>query len=177
MVPYFSFMLDQTVELLESFATGTLRDLTLWTSVVSALTKALDYDETGFWTPLRLGKLSTPLANQLEAPQLLSGLYHPLLSAYAQALLPHEKHLKAFNTSLLMLTRADDLRVKRGALEALDKVWEALGDGMLSLVPETTPFLAETMEEGEGGVEAATRTLVKRIEEHLGESLSSYLES
>jgi U3 small nucleolar RNA-associated protein 10 len=32
-----------------------------------------------------------------------------------------------------------------------------VGDGMLGLVPETTPFLAETREETEGGVEAATR--------------------
>lgn len=136
----------------------------------------------GFWTPLRLAKLSAPIANQLEGPQqltssLIASHYHSLLSAYAQALLPHENHLKAFNTLLLMLTRSDDLRVKRGALEALDQVWESLGDGMLSLVPETTPFLAEAMEEGEGGVESATRVLVKRIEEHLGESLSSYLES
>lgn len=136
----------------------------------------------GFWTPLRLSKLSATIAHQLEAPHQLSSAristhFHPLLSAYSQALLPHENLLKAFNTALLMLTRSDDLRVKRGALEALDRLWESLGDGMLGLVPETTPFLAETMEEAEGGVEEATRTLVKRIEEHLGESLSSYLES
>jgi U3 small nucleolar RNA-associated protein 10 len=136
----------------------------------------------GFWTPLRLGKLSAPIANQLLAPHQLSSAlvtshYHPLLSSYSQSLVAHEDLLKVFNTSLLMLTRSDDLKVKRGALEALDQVWDSLGDGMLGLVPETTPFLAETMEEGEGGVEVATRKLVKRIEEHLGESLSSYLES
>ena len=76
-----------------------------------------------------------------------------------------------------MLTRSDELRTKRGALEALEQVWESLGDGMLGLVPETTPFLSETMEEVEGGVEATTRRLVKRIEEHLGESLESFLEN
>lgn len=74
-----------------------------------------------------------------------------------------------------MLTRSDDLRVKRGALDTLDVMWATLGDGMLGLVPETTPFLAETMDEGEGGVETATRQLVSRIETHLGESLESYL--
>ena len=47
---------------------------------------------------------------------------------------------------------------------------------MLGLVPETTPFLAEAREETEGGVETATRTLIKKIEEHLGESLDEYLE-
>ena len=47
MVPFFSFMLDQTIDLLESFAGGDLRDSILWSSVTSALTKALDFDESG----------------------------------------------------------------------------------------------------------------------------------
>lgn len=135
----------------------------------------------GFWTPLRLAKLSNPIANQLERPQLLTpdvvkSRYHPLLAQYASAIEPHERLLKNLNTSLLMHTRSDDLKIKRGALDALGTLWEELGDGMLGLVPETTPFLAETMEEGEGGVELATRQLITRIEGHLGESLDSYLE-
>lgn len=195
-------MLDQTIELYESFARGDLVDASLWTAVTSSLTKALDFDETGasvsaafacssptrartsgFWTPLRLSKLSSPIAAQLMSPQdalpttLITSHYHPLVAAYAQALLPHEDLLKALNTAYLMLTRSDELRTKRGALEALEVVWDALGDGMLGLVPETTPFLAETMEEVEGGVEATTRRLVKRIEEHLGESLEDFLEN
>ncbi|KAI5481102.1 U3 small nucleolar RNA-associated protein 10 [Pseudohyphozyma bogoriensis] len=180
-VPYYSFMLDQTIELFDAFAKGDLRDLNLWTAVSSALTKAIEYDESGFWTPVRLGKLSEVIANQLEAAHpppssLIASHYHPMVAVYAQALLPHENLLKTFNTSLLMLTRLDDLRVKRGALEALEQLWETLGDGMLGLVPETTPFLAETMEETEGQVEFVTRRLIKRIEEHLGESLQDYLE-
>lgn len=55
-------------------------------------------------------------------------------------------------------------------------MWEAVGDGMLGLVPETTPFLAEAREETGNGVEAATRRLIKQIELHLGEDLDSYLE-
>lgn len=50
-MPYFSFMLDQTVELLESFSKGELKDVSLWNSVASALTKALNYDETGASRP------------------------------------------------------------------------------------------------------------------------------
>lgn len=46
-VPYFSFMLDQTTELLETFAKGESNDSTLWDAVASALTKALDHDENG----------------------------------------------------------------------------------------------------------------------------------
>lgn len=46
-VPYFSFMLDQTVELLDQAAKGELRDEDLWAAVASALTKAFEFDEGG----------------------------------------------------------------------------------------------------------------------------------
>ncbi|GAA5862132.1 hypothetical protein JCM3774_006186 [Rhodotorula dairenensis] len=177
-VPYFAFMLDQTVDLLEQAAKGEMRDPALWAAVVSALTKAFEFDENGFWTPARLSKLATPIAQQLEVPTAVAPTeaYNSLVTAYVSHLGSHESHLKTFNSRLLHLTRSDDLRVKRAAIDTLDVVWEEVGDGMLGLVPETTPFLAETREETEGGVEAATRNLVKRIEEHLGESLDEYLE-
>lgn len=192
-------MLDQTIELLESFSKGDLKDTSLWTAVVSALTKSMQYDENGesllrsvglesqltvrlscigFWTPLRLGKLSSSIATQLESPQslttpLIVSHYHPLLARYALTIVPHEALLKSFNTSVLMLSRSDDLRIKRSSIEALEKMWETLGDGMLGLVPETAPFLAESLEEIEGGVELVTRRLIARIEDHLGESLDA----
>ncbi|BGP19830.1 hypothetical protein JCM10213_003139 [Rhodosporidiobolus nylandii] len=178
-VPYFSFMLDQTVELLEAYAKKEQRGADLWAAVASSLTKALEFDESAFWTPGRLGKLSSPLARQIEVSQdvAVPAAYHSLLSAFADAVASNETQLKALNSSFLHLTRSDDLRVKRSAIEALEQMWETVGDGMLGLVPETTPFLAEAREETEGGVEAATRRLIKTIEAHLGEgeSLEEYL--
>lgn len=197
-------MLDQTVELLDNFSKGITKDITLWTSITSALTKSLIFDESGkllsflslsfltstnlllieigFWTPLRLAKLSTPIATQIESSStstttLTQTNYHPLLAAYALSLAPHENLLKEFNSTLLMLTRSDDLKIKRSALESIEQLWEILGDSMVGLVPESTTFLAETLEEVDGGVEMVTRRLVIRIEEHLGESLQSFLEN
>jgi U3 small nucleolar RNA-associated protein 10 len=106
---------------------------------------------------------------------LVASHYTPLLAQYAQALAPHEDLLKSFNTSLLMLTRSDDLRIKKSSIEAIETLWDTLGDGMLGLVPETCPFLAELIEETEGGVEEVCRRLIKTLEAHLGESLDSYL--
>lgn len=133
----------------------------------------------GFWSAQRLAKLSGPLARQLEAPSSLFPVatYFPLLSSFAELVSAHESHLKQLNAHVLHLTRSDDLRVKRNAVDALDALWAAVGDDMLALVPETTPFLAEAREETEGGVEAATRKLIKRIEEHLGEDLDQYLDT
>ncbi|GAA5933796.1 hypothetical protein JCM3775_000286 [Rhodotorula graminis] len=178
-VPYFSFMLDQTVELLDAAAKGDVRDPDLWQAVASALAKSFEYDESGFWSAQRLAKLSGPLARQLEAPSSLfpvASLF-PLLSSFGELVAAHESHLKQLNGHVLHLTRSDDVRVKRNAVDALDALWQAVGDDMLALVPETTPFLAEARDETEGGVEAATRRLIKRIEEHLGEDLDQYLDT
>jgi hypothetical protein len=133
----------------------------------------------GFWTATRLSKLSLPLSRQIEVPADIATVstFHTLLSSFSDLLSSHETHLKTLNSSFLHLTRSDDLRVKRGAVEALEQMWEAVGDGMLGLVPETTPFLAEAREETGNGVEAATRRLIKQIELHLGEDLDSYLDA
>ncbi|KAM0786108.1 hypothetical protein ACM66B_006918 [Microbotryomycetes sp. NB124-2] len=188
-VPYYSFMLEQTTELLSSFVQDMPEDATLWTCVVKSLTKALEYDDTGFWTAARLSKLAKPIADQVEfvATALqqdddddefanVRPLYFALVEQYSHAISSHESILKSFNTHLLMTTRSEDLIVKRQALSTLDDVWDTLGDTMLTFVPETTPFLSETLDETQGGVDKATRKLIKRIEEHLGESLASYLE-
>lgn len=134
--------------------------------------------QTGFWSAQRLAKLASPIAHQIEAPSSLFPIasYHSLLSSYVDLVAANETHLKAFNSQFLHLTRSDDLNVKRQAIDAITQMWETVGDGMLGLVPETTPFLAEAREETDGGVETATRTLIKKIEEHLGESLDEYLE-
>ncbi|GAA5979224.1 hypothetical protein JCM11641_001966 [Rhodosporidiobolus odoratus] len=177
--PYYSFMLDQTVEQLEAYAKGEQTDGDLWAAMTAALTKALDSDETGFWTPTRLAKLSSPIARQIEVTPSIAppSSYHTLLSSFSELLSSHETHLKSLNNAFLHLTRSDDLRVKRAAVEALEQMWEAVGDAMLAFVPETTPFLAEAREETEGGVEAATRRLIKKIEEHIGEDLDQYMEN
>ncbi|GAA6036252.1 hypothetical protein JCM8097_006859 [Rhodosporidiobolus ruineniae] len=177
-VPYYSFMLEQTVELLDASAKGEQRDADLWNAVAVSLTKVLDADETGFWTATRLAKLSSPIARQIEVTPDIAppAVFHALLSAFAEPLSSHESHLKQLNSAFLHLTRSDDLRVKRGAIEALEQMWDTVGDGMLGLVPETTPFLAEAKEETDGGVAEATRRLVDIISNHLGESLDDFMD-
>ncbi|KAK4052295.1 snoRNA-binding rRNA-processing protein utp10 [Microbotryomycetes sp. JL221] len=180
-VPYFSFMLDQTAELLTLFAQrgATSEDASLlWTVVVNSLTKALEFDDTNFWTVNRLAKLSKPISNQVEFVSTTNEttLLHQLVNEYSVSISTHDNLLKQFNTHLLMLTRSDDLNVKKQTLLTLDQVWNTLGDTMLTYVPETTPFLSECLDETQSGVDKVTRKLIKRIEEHLGESLASYLE-
>ena len=91
------------------------------------------------------------------------------------------------------------LRSRRLALELLTIIWRTLGgddndndaatqEKMLALVPESTPFLAEALDDvalvnkkrgrrggGEGGVRRAAKDLARAIERVLGESLDSYM--
>ena len=59
-------------------------------------------------------------------------------------------------------------------MAALSAVHSRLGDDYMTLLPETMPFLAELLEDEEPRVEAATQTLIREMEETLGESLQKY---
>lgn len=76
-VPYFSFMLDQTVELLDAAAKGDLRDSDLWQAVAGALAKAFEYDESGasffFLSPCALSRASRIEADDVIAAAQVSG--------------------------------------------------------------------------------------------------------
>ena len=65
-------------------------------------------------------------------------------------------------------------QVRLAAVAALSAVHSRLGDDYMTLLPETMPFLAELLEDEEPRVEAATQTLIREMEETLGESLQKY---
>lgn len=54
-------------------------------------------------------------------------------------------------------------------------LYERLENDYLILLPETVPFLAELMEDGDEEVEQQCQLLVKRIERLLGHSLRRYM--
>lgn len=136
----------------------------------------------GFWSSQRLGKVISPVTAQLAlAPKLgdarIRTALIPLIAVLSPKVSQHDALLKILNASVLRHVRSDELRVKRSAIEALDAMWRELGAALVPLVPETVGTgLAEALEEPEGGVEAAARKLLTRIEGELGgESIDSYL--
>lgn len=149
---------------------------------MSVLDKSVDVDSIGFWTSQRLNKVLGPMTSQLTlAPKLgearVKTALVPLIGSLASKISAQDALLKILNSNVLRSVRSDDLRVKRAGIEALDAMWQALGYALVPLIPETVGAgLAEALEEPEGGVEAAARKLLARIEGELGgESIDSYL--
>lgn len=90
--------------------------------------------------------------------------FRPTLCAFVEQMSPLEDVLKDANAALLDQTRSDQEDSTRAeALWTLSAVWRAVRDPMLPLVPPTTPFLVEALEE-RGEVVAAARELVSAVE-------------
>lgn len=177
---YYATMLDHTIELLQAYNKGKLRDVDLWTVIVASLHKNARNDEGTFWNPARLAKLAPALIAQVSLPTTippahLSEHVAPALVALAQ-LVQDESTLKLLNSTVFAKTRAEDRRVRVVALQVLNKLWAELGDAMLGLVPESVPFVAELLDDDDEEVAEETKVLVSRIEIALGESLDSYLQ-
>lgn len=82
---------------------------------------------------------------------------------------------KRLNHDLLMLTRDSRARVRLAGVWGSSEVFGQGREDALVLLPETIPFLAEAMEDGDAEVEQQTNALVRRLEELSGESLQEFL--
>jgi U3 small nucleolar RNA-associated protein 10 len=82
---------------------------------------------------------------------------------------------KPLVNAVLMKTRHSSAAIRLGAIQVLQKCFVICGEEFLVLIPECLPFLSELMEDSSQSVEQATRTLIKYIEDVLGESVESYL--
>jgi U3 small nucleolar RNA-associated protein 10 len=81
---------------------------------------------------------------------------------------------RAVHGALLLRTRAPDVRVRVLACAGLRRVWETVGEELLPLFPESLPFLAELLEDGDGLVEREAQRLCLAIQQFLGEDISTY---
>ncbi len=76
---------------------------------------------------------------------------------------------------VLMATRSPEAPRRLQALAVVAGLVERVREEYLVLLPEALPFLAELVEDPEHAVEAATQSLLRRLEELSGESLEQYL--
>ena len=76
-----------------------------------------------------------------------------------------------------MATRSPEAPRRLQALAVVAGLVERVREEYLVLLPEALPFLAELIEDPEHAVEAATQSLLRRLEELSGESLEQYLKA
>jgi len=83
---------------------------------------------------------------------------------------------KEFNHKILYTTRNDNNDIKLACLDVLVHFYTHLGEQVLSIVPESVPFLSELMEDTDDRVEEKCSKLIELMEGQLGkDSITSVL--
>ncbi|KXN83997.1 U3 small nucleolar RNA-associated protein 10 [Leucoagaricus sp. SymC.cos] len=152
MVPYTSFLLQTFDTHLKSLAESSDESSTLWTSLVTTLTKTLTYDDGGFWRDDKLREISVPLIQQIPFCSRFSTDSEPrlLLQPCLDALIEDvsdDALLKNINLDLLMHTRSESPKVRHFALVCSESLWRAHGGRLMGFVSETATFIAECAED------------------------------
>eukprot|EP00698_Gefionella_okellyi_P019833 TRINITY_DN6145_c0_g1_i1.p1 TRINITY_DN6145_c0_g1~~TRINITY_DN6145_c0_g1_i1.p1 ORF type:complete len:1374 (-),score=306.25 TRINITY_DN6145_c0_g1_i1:2899-7020(-) len=143
---------------------------------LSALHKLFLFDtEATFVSKDRFSAILPALINQLSNVATDQELVIQCLAQLAVCV-NAEDLWKTLNHQVLMQTRDENPRIRIRALLVCKELYHRLGEQLLSLVPETVPFIAELLEDEDEAVEATCQIVVKVIEEHLGESLQPYLQ-
>ncbi|OCF41969.1 hypothetical protein I317_04161 [Kwoniella heveanensis CBS 569] len=178
--PYIATLLPHIQELLPAYAAGDIEDQALHTLLLDVLSKSFEVDEGAYWNDTLLLSILPNLISQI--PLFTSSLSKDDPSAISRTLASFasststENVLRRLNTSICLVTRSDDPKVRIQALKCLDAVWASQAEEMVGLVPETvSEFLAELLEDESHDVEIAARGVLSRIEKITG-SLQEYLE-
>ncbi|XP_074109460.1 HEAT repeat containing 1 homolog l(2)k09022 [Cotesia typhae] len=97
----------------------------------------------------------------------------PCVAFFAAATSDAAVHKKIIYQTLLK-TQHKESHVRGTALNAVVEIARKLQEDFMPFLPETVPFLAELLEDGEKQVEKATLEAVRTLEDILGEPLQKY---
>ncbi|PRP88063.1 hypothetical protein PROFUN_04491, partial [Planoprotostelium fungivorum] len=139
--------------------------------VLKSLEHCFENDQGQFINNSRFRQLLDPIVSQLGVESNAVATCANLGICLSDQLL-----WKEFNHKILYTTRSDESKTKVACLDVLHKFYTHLGDQVLSLVPETAPFLTELMEDTDPEVEESCHALIGLMEQQLGkDSITSNL--
>jgi U3 small nucleolar RNA-associated protein 10 len=145
-------------------------------AILDALQLCFGHDRDQFIDQKRFDVLLPVIATQLEPRddqshaeynELVGQHVQPCLLSLAVAL-NDEKYWRSIHNAVLAFAHHRSSRVRLMSLKIIDALYEAVGENMLPLLPETIPFLSELMEDSNGDVERFAHTMVERLEKVLG---------
>ncbi|XP_057330198.1 HEAT repeat-containing protein 1 homolog [Microplitis mediator] len=150
-------------------------------AILSTLHKLFSYDAHNFINQARFEILAQPIVDQIENTMgtkeefqvRARELIVPCVACFAAATEDDSLHKKLVYQTLLK-TQHKESYVRNTALSAVVEIARKLGEDFMPFLPETIPFLAELLEDGEREVEKATQNAVRTLEEILGEPLQKY---
>lgn len=181
-VPYYTYVVDHAVAIManpanEQTTSAHVDPHMLVSSVIAALHKCFLYDSEEWLDKEKFMKLMPALVEQLEAVRVgtteqyrhrVSRVLVPCIAQMAVAI-RSESLWKPLNYQILMKTRSGNALVRHSSLSAIDELYHRLGEEFLVLLPESTQFFSELLEDSSEEVEELMLRFVKRVEDLLGE--------
>ena len=87
-----------------------------------------------------------------------------------------QEHWSALNHQLLLRSRNAAVEMRLWTLRCMTQMWHTVGEEIVSVMPETVPYLSELLQDSDPEVEAAANELAEVMQSYLGEeSLRDYL--
>ncbi|KAH0558421.1 hypothetical protein GP486_004920 [Trichoglossum hirsutum] len=175
---YYSYVIDNAVEILKAPTTGKSTSRSLWSAVLRTLQKSFVSDQDEFWqSPDHFNKIVAPLLSQISNSQSLPVEQEviPVIVELAAAADSGDHH-KEINTTLLKHMRSGDSKARLMAVKCEQELVTRLGEEWLALLPEILPLISELQEDDDEDVERETHRLIVKIEGVLGEPLDSMLQ-
>jgi U3 small nucleolar RNA-associated protein 10 len=129
------------------------------------------HDKDNILSKAELGSISTCLLGQITE---WTGAKEGLADAFGALIGVSEDIWKSLHTGLLMRTRSEARDVKVLCCLALTRIWTTIGEEFLIHFPESLPFLSELLEDTDSEVERDAQKLCLKIQEYLGEDISTY---
>lgn len=87
-----------------------------------------------------------------------------------------QEHWSALNHQLLLRSRNPAAEMRLWTLRCMTQMWHTVGEEIVSVMPETVPYLSELLQDSDPEVEAAANELAEVMQSYLGEeSLRDYL--
>ncbi|RKF54234.1 U3 small nucleolar RNA-associated protein 10 [Golovinomyces cichoracearum] len=174
---YASYLLEDSVKILNSVDPQEEISKELWSRVLRTLTKSFEHDQDEFWqSPAHFNAVAPVLSAQIKNATSLP-LNEELIPALVELASVSESpdHHKELNFSILKHVRSENSSIRLAAVICQQKLTERLGEEWLSMLPEMLPIISELQEDDDELVEKETHRWIVKIEEVLGESLDSML--
>lgn len=174
---YASYILKNSIDILNTMNPKDEVSLELWTRVLRTLTKCFEHDQDDFWqTPANFNVVAPALCAQFTSATSLP-ICQELIPAIVElaSVVDSPDHHKQLNVCILKHMRSENAYVRLAAVTCEQKLTERLGEEWLSMLPEMLPVISELQEDDDEAVERETQRWILKIEEVLGESLDSML--
>ncbi|CAD6499390.1 BgTH12-03506 [Blumeria graminis f. sp. triticale] len=175
---YASYLIENSVKLLNSVDQGDVRSKELWSRVLQTLTQCFEHDQDEFWqSPSHFDAIAPVLVAQISNAQNLPIIQElvPTIVELASAADSADHH-RELNISILKHLKSQSSSVRLAAVKCEQELTDRLGEEWLSMLPEMLPYISELQEDDDELVEKETHRWIVKIEEVLGESLDSMLQ-